>query len=177
MEAVKRNYYELISFAEGREGMIVSEDIPVNLLIPVLSKERTILVNAFCNYTSGDEILSRLVLFAHIFDWDKQQFLDFMMPSDEFERSNTDNDFILSDSLLRKGFGYWLLNHRRQMDAKDIHEYSETILNIYEKFDLQENIKKYRVGAVQTAGAVNSLLPIESVHQGPNNKVYLIKDL
>lgn len=177
MEAVKRNYDELISFAEGRGGMIVSEDIPVNLLIPVVSKRETILVNGFCNYTSGDEILNRLVLFAHIFDWDKQQFLDFMMPSDEFERSNTDNDFVLSDSILQKGFGYWLLNHRRQMDAKDIHEYSETILNTYEKFDLQENIKKYRVGVVQTAGAVNSLLPIESVRQGPNNKVYLIKEL
>lgn len=169
---IMKDYDRLISFVNGEKGIVVAEDIPVNLLIPVLTKEETLIVNGFSNYTTGAEILNRLVLFAHIFDWDKEKFLDFMMPSVQYNNFNFNNSFIFSDNLMKKGFGYWLLNHHRIMDTKEIDEYRDRIIKAYEDFDLPANIKRYRIRAVLAKGDINPLLSVKSVYRNDTNTVF-----
>lgn len=176
MSEVKMDFDKLISSVNDPKGIVVSESIPVNLLIPVLSKKETLLVNTYSNYTAHQETLNRLVLFAHIFNWDKQRFLDFMMPSDQYKRFYTDNNFILSDNILNKGFGYWLLNNCKPMKTKELKEYRKQILSTFEGYDLTTNIKKYKIKAIQTKNSINPSLPIEFVHQDKNNRLYLIKE-
>lgn len=174
MAEVDRNLDELISVIKGNEGVVVSEDIPVNLLIPVLTKKETLLVNAFSNYISSEEILNRLILFAHILNWDRKQLLDFMMPSDEYKKIDTDNNFIFSNNILNKGFGYWLLNHRKLMDTKELQEYRKMILIAFENFDFEMNIKKYKIKAIHASGKVNPLLPIKSTYRTSKNILYIL---
>ena len=176
MTMIEESYNNLASVTNGSDGIIVSDDIPVNLLIPVMSKQETLLVSAFSNFTSSEEILDRLVLFTRIFNWDKEQFLDFMMPSERYHDFNSDNNFTLSDETLAKGFGYWLMNHRRHMNSEELEKYRERILRVYETYDLDLNIRKYKVRAVQATGSINPVLSVKSALKGDKNTVYILKE-
>lgn len=176
MVAIMKDYDQLISSVNGEKGIVVAEEIPVNLLIPVLTKEETLIVDGFSNYTSNEEILNRLVLFAHIFDWDEQYFLDFIMPSLQYSNFNFNNSLILSDNLLKKGFGYWLLNHHRIMDAKELDEYRNEIIRAYEDFDLLSNMRRYQIKAVLAKEDINPLLPVKSVYRNDTNTVFVLKE-
>ncbi len=177
MEIVEKEYRDLSSFIRKGEGMITSEDIPVNLLIPVLSTQETLLVNAFTNYISSDEILNRLILYAKIFNWDNERFIDFMMPSEEYNKFNTENAFLLTDTILKKGFGYWLLNHRKQMNADELKEYRDKIVRFFHACDVMADIRKYKIKAVQTFQPINPVIPIQSVVKRAEYTIYLLGEI
>jgi hypothetical protein len=153
-------------------GLVVSEDIAVNLLLPVLSGHETLLVSSFNNYVAEEEILDRLLLFAHLFNWDQAQFLDFMLPSPAYATFYTDNGFVLSPETLQHGFGYWLLNHRREMDAAEVAAYEALLAQRFAHFDVQASAAAYGVTAVQAAGPINPLLLVASVRAAGDMMIY-----
>ena len=177
MQMVAMEFDDLISVVESESGTVASEDIPVNLLIPVLTKRETLLVNGFCNYVPYVEILDRIILFTKIFEWDEKRFLDFMMPSERIMKCNVENSFVFSDEVLRKGFGYLLLNHRKIMAGNELKEYYQGVLRAFRDFDLMENTKRYRVKAVQAKGSIAASLPIKSVKKKGQSNLYLLKDM
>lgn len=160
---------------QPKKGLVVSEDVAVNLLLPVLSSHESLLVNSFNNYVSDEEILDRIVSFAHIFEWDKNQFLRFMMPNQTYEGFYSDNNFVISNQVLDSGFGYWLLNHRKVMSPGELAEYKERLSLRYDQFDVRAGIARYHVTAVQSFGPINALLPIKSVKQFEDTTVYRLE--
>lgn len=177
MEKVEAKLQALTVAAKNGRDMVVSDDIAVDLLIPVRGGRETLLLNAFSNYIPGDEILSRIMLFAHIFNWNEQRFLAFMMPNNAYKGFNTENAFIVSDNILNNGFGYWLLNHHKNMDKAALQEYQTRIISAYRKYDLMANVRKYRIAAVHSAGAISAQLPIDRVSRTKYGNIFVLKGI
>jgi hypothetical protein len=154
--------------------MVVSEDIPVDLVIPVLSSGKTILVDGSSNYVSFEEILDRLLLFAHIFNWDGEMFRRFMMPSEAFVDMYRENSFIMSDEVMSSGFGYWLLNHRRMMNAEELAEYERVVMARFHGYDVVNGARRLKVKAIQAQGRINPLLPVRSEMVRGTGRIYLL---
>ncbi|MCI0729933.1 MAG: putative ABC exporter domain-containing protein, partial [Chloroflexi bacterium] len=165
------------ALAQGRPAgeLVASEDIAVNLLLPVLSDQETLLVSSFNNYVPEEEILERLLLFAHIFNWGEAQFLAFMRPSPRFTTFYTDNDFILSPEVLQNGFGYWLLNHHREMGTAELAAYEAMLAERFGQFDVRAAVAAYGVTAVQAAGPINLLLAVESERAAGDMVIYQLE--
>lgn len=177
MEVVNSRFNGLRSYMGSYVGMMVSEDIPVNILIPVVSDQQTILIDGSSNYISNADILERLVLFAQIFSWDRETFLRFMMPSKDFMAMYSDNAFVLTDNVLRNGFGYWLLNSRREMNAVETISYKANILSFFDKYDVKEGVKKYKIKVVQAFDRINPQLQTVSVNKEAGDNIYILKDI
>jgi hypothetical protein len=153
-------------------GLPASEDIGVNLLLPVLSPHASLLVSAFNNYIPEAEILDRLLLFAHIFNWNETQFLAFMLPNSLYDTFYTDNNYIISAEVLQNGFGYWLLHHRRQMDSTELAAYQTMLSDRFARYDVQAGVQRYGVTAVQSTTPINAQLPIQSTTSSNNTTIY-----
>ncbi|MFC1478491.1 hypothetical protein ACFL57_03435 [Candidatus Margulisiibacteriota bacterium] len=134
-----------VSAVDNVPGIIVSEDIPVNLLIPVLTKHRSLLVNSFNTYMDKTELIDRMVLFARINNWDQKKLLKFMMPSKFMEEFYRKNNFIVSDEVFYEGFGYWLVWHQRKMDDGQIGIYKELLIEKFSAIDTKAMIEKYNI--------------------------------
>ncbi len=172
MSVVCERAKELI--ASGECGTLVSEDIPVNLLLSVLSKNTLLLVNLFNNYILSEEILDRLVLFAHIYGWDEKQFLNFMMPHETYKLFYTDSNFVVSDDSLKNGFGYWLTWHRRKMEANESELYRQKLLDKYRNVGIKDALLKYEVKIIQSSGEINPVLPVKLLKTGKDTKLYVV---
>lgn len=174
MNEVYERFRALTAVADS--GTLVSDDIPVNLLLPVLSKNTTLLVNSYNNYVTREEIIERLVLFAKIYGWDKARFLEFMMPDKEFEAFYSKNDFVVSDNVLKKGFGYWLVWHRRNLTSYELERYHDNILFKFEKMDTVKMLKKFDVKVIQTSTEIPGHLPAKLIEAKNGMHTYLIEN-
>lgn len=173
MGIVYDRFKGLISVSK-EEGTLVSEDIPVNLLLPVMSKSTSLFVNSFNTYMPKEEILERLILYAHIFKWESYRFLNFMMPYQAYESFYTKNDFVLSDAILNKGFGYWLLWHLRRMSVDELMLYRQRLLYKFENMDVKQALKKYKVTVIQAYSEINLSLPVELLKTGKDARLYQV---
>ena len=173
--ALTQKRFDALVSDQSAKSLLVSEEVSVNLLLPVRTTHESLLVNSFNNYVPQQEILQRLILFAHIFNWDKQQFLDFMMPSELYEDFYADNNFVISDQVLNSGFGYWLLNHRRLMTPQELAEYKEMLLREFDNFDVRAGVAKYQVVAIESSESINPLLATESVQLIKDTTIYKLK--
>ena len=153
---------DALAATQPGDDLLVSEDITVNLLTSVLSQRESLLVSSFNNYTPEAEILDRLLLYAHIFNWDLEQFLEFMLPASTYTAFYSDNNFVISPQVLKQGFGYWLLNHRREMSADELAAYETMLSQRFEEYDVQAGARQYGVTAVQAFASINPALAIES---------------
>lgn len=173
MQVVMEKFQALKGSVDG-QAAVVSEDLPVNLIIPVLSENRTLLINGFSNYVSDQEILERLILYAHIFNWQEETFLTFMMPAEEYVNYNWKNNFIFSDKILQKGFGYWLLKHKKKMTQDELAAYREGILEKFRAVNVQGLIEKYNVKAIQSARELNTGIQVNRVQDAGDYKIYFL---
>ncbi|MCK5214142.1 MAG: hypothetical protein KAR05_02160 [Candidatus Omnitrophica bacterium] len=171
MVTIEESLKTFEKYAEDKQSICVSDDIAVNLIFPALTKRPTLLVNAFSNNVASQEILNRILLYANIFSWDEDQFLRFIMPDEKFEHFNSDNEFKLTDDLFKKGFGFWLLNHRKEMSDAEIIQYKKEMQDAFKNFDFMSNIRRYRPEIVESAGRVNVNLPVNNYIR-ENNRVY-----
>jgi hypothetical protein len=158
--------------SQSQPSLLAAEDIAANLLLPVLSPHTTLLVGSFTNYVPEAEILDRLLLFAHIFNWNEEQFLTFMLPNPLYDTFYTDNNFIISAEVLENGFGYWLLHHRRQMAPAELAAYRTMLSERFASYDVQAGVARYGVTAVQATSPLNPQLPIQSTIVQGNTTIY-----
>jgi hypothetical protein len=174
MNEVSDRLKELMT-VDSAKGTLVSEDIPVNLMLPVLSKNTSLFVSSFSNYIEVEEIVNRLVLFAKIFNWDKQKFIDFMMPNPEYEMFYKKNDFVVNDQILQKGFGYWLVWHKRIMKADELKNYEAKIIDKFENIELRSLLKKFNVKKIQAFNKINVEVNVKSIFNGKDTKLYILE--
>ncbi|MBU0630346.1 MAG: hypothetical protein KKC80_05440 [Candidatus Margulisbacteria bacterium] len=147
--------------------VVIAADPAVNILVPAITRQGSLWVNAFNNYESTDRIVERLALFARLYGWDEARYLEFMMPSKIMKNIYTDRDFIFTDQVYRQGFGYWLVNHNMTMNAAELRAYKNSIVGKYNGVDIKMGLEKYRVRFI--GSAVPLRLPVR-------NKVVAIKD-
>ncbi|MBI5698778.1 hypothetical protein HZC35_00520 [Candidatus Saganbacteria bacterium] len=152
--------------AEAGE-VVVASDPAVNILVPAMTKQGSLWVNAFNNYEPTDRIIERLALFARIYDWDEARYLQFMLPSQIMKNIYTDRDFIFTDQVYRQGFGFWLVNHNKTMNDSELRAYKNIIIREYNRVNLKRGLAKYRVRFIGTD--VPLRLPA-------NNRVIAVKD-
>lgn len=164
--------FDSLTAIQPATSLVASEEIAVNLLLPVRSQHETLLVSAFNNYVPEAEILERLLLFAHIYNWNEQQFLNFMLPNSLYEGFYTQNDFILSAEVLHNGFGYWLLNHRREMDAAELAAYEVMLVERFARFDVRAAAAQYNLTAVQSSRPINPALSVATTIPAGDTTIY-----
>jgi hypothetical protein len=164
----------LEALVDGRAHgtLVVSEDIAVNLLLPSLSDQTTLLTSSFNNQVSSDDILQRLILYSKIFGWNQQRFLEFMMPNPTLQSEFGSNGFVMSDNFLTIGLGYWLLHHQKVMGADELQKYQQLLSTKYAQFDMTASLQKHHVVAVQGLNPVESNLPIVSQQRAGDSIVY-----
>jgi hypothetical protein len=167
--------FEALSTAEAGSELVASEDIAVNLMLPVRSNHETLLVSAFNNYVPEEEILDRLLLFAYVFNWTESQFLTFMMPDPHYDAFYADNNFILSPETLHNGFGYWLLKHRQSMNPTQLAAYQDMLRTRFARFDVQQAAVSYDLSAVQSSQPINPLLATSAVTPAGEMTIYYLE--
>lgn len=165
-------HFQTFLASQRQPGLLASEDISVDLLLPALSPHATLLVSAFNNYVPEAEILDRLLLFAHVFNWNEAQFMAFMLPSPLYDDFYTDNNFTISAEVLHNGFGYWLLHHRRQMDPIELTAYQAMLSERFANYDVQAGVARYGVTAVQATHSINPQLSIEATIVQGDTTIY-----
>jgi hypothetical protein len=102
------------------------------------------------------------------------QFLNFMLPDPLYNDFYTDNGFVLSAELLHNGFGYWLLNHRREMNAAELAAYEAMLVDRFTAFDVRAAAAEYNLTAVQSTGPINPALSIISTIPAGDTTIYLL---
>jgi hypothetical protein len=172
--AVTAARLDALTIVQPETSLVASEEIAVNLLLPIRSQHETLLVSSFNNYIPEEEILERLLLFAHTFNWSEMQFLKFMLPDPLYNDFYTDNGFVLSAELLHNGFGYWLLNHRREMNAAELAAYEAMLVDRFTAFDVRAAAAEYNLTAVQSTGPINPALSIISTIPAGDTTIYLL---
>jgi hypothetical protein len=165
-------HFQSLLTSQSQPGLLASEEISVNLLLPALSPHATLLVSSFNNYLPEAEILDRLLLFGHIFNWDEDQFLTFMLPNPLYDTFYTDNDFTLSAEVLQNGFGYWLLHHRRQMAPAELASYQAMLSEQFAGYDVRAGAARYGLTAVQATNPINPQLPFQNITVSGDTVIY-----
>lgn len=173
MEKVSNRLNELLT-SNSSKGTVVSEDIAVNLLVPILSKNTTLLVNSFNNYIDRESITDRLVLFAKIYGWSREQFISFMMRNVEYEIFGKGNNFIIDDKTLNIGFGYMLVWHKRAMGVDELKAYEKELINKFENINLQVQLKKYDIKAIQAFDGINDEIKVKSITKNEDTNIYIL---
>ncbi len=144
---VTENEIEIIKNANFKKGIVAIENVPSNFLIPLFSKHSSLLVSKYGNYIQKEEILNRLILFAKLFHWDENRFINFMTLSNNLNLINKKNQNIIKKSDIENGLGYWLLNHNREMDTLEAERYKTFIVNEFRKHKLPQLIEKFDIKA------------------------------
>ena len=174
MNQVQARYSELIAYAGGVDGIAVSEDLPVNLLLSALGRKESLLPNSFNTEMKKEEIIDRLILYARIFNWPKERFLNFMLPNHVYKFFYSKNDFIVSESVFKNGFGYWLTWHLREMAAGELEGYRLSILKRFETMNLNESMKKKHITIVQSLGGTIISFPGRQIKADQSTKIYQV---
>jgi hypothetical protein len=136
---------------------LVSESMPVNMLVPALTPQATLVVNAFNNYETTRNIVDRLALYARIYDWDYPRFEKFMMPADWIKSIYKDPLFEFTDEVYGDGFGYWLTFHHKQMAEADKPAYAASLKAAYDGVDLKRDLARFNVRRVEKAAGAPAL--------------------
>ncbi|MGH2538760.1 MAG: hypothetical protein ACRDHL_15330 [Candidatus Promineifilaceae bacterium] len=165
----------LVGAAPAGDALMASEEIEVNLLLPARSRHETLLVSSFNNFVPESEILERLLLFAHVFNWDEARFLAFMLPNPTYDGFYSRNDFVLSPESLSNGFGYWLLNHQRQMNAAETAAYAAMLAERFATFDVAMAAAQYNLRLVQASRPINPLLPVAEAIPAGDTSLYRLE--
>jgi hypothetical protein len=158
--------------SESGAATVASEDLPANFLVPLLTPHDALIGSSFNNPVSTDEMLERLALYARLFRWGRERFLAFMLPSEEFEALLTDGGFRVTEAFLSRGFGYWLVWHRRRLGPEESERYRERLIRAYDTLDLPAALSKYRVRGIQAFGALAPGLAVQPLGSAGGMRLY-----
>ncbi len=153
----------------------LSEDIAVNLLLSLKSPQASLFLNSFNSSVLSEEIIDRFVLYAKIFNWSKAQFLTFMLPAQNWQNYDKDNNALISDIDLKEGFGYWSVWHRRKMSADELNGYQSILEKKYRQGNLLEGLKRFKIGVIQAIHPPNTNVPIAQEKKASEGKIYEVR--
>lgn len=142
-----------------RNTTVALENIEANLLIPSLYQNTSLLSSSFINFIPDDLILERLILYAKIYNWDKEKFLNFMLPSKEFANLNSyiDSNITIDRKTFPNGLGYWLYNFNKKLDTETLKSYKDMLSLRFDQADIFKLLSKHKVSTVVS----QKLLPLD----------------
>lgn len=147
---------EIVRQYGNQKGIIVYETIASNLMIPLLTEGTTLLVNSYGNYVEEEEILDRLVLYAKLFNWSEEQFLQFMKPSSFYQSSYQGPQFVLDEERLKIGLGFWFLHHQKKMTDAELRIYIRQITAHFREVDVSQMLSKYPIATIVARSPIAS---------------------
>ncbi len=139
-----------LTSAAAPGDVVVSDSLPVNLMVPALTPQSTLWSNVFNNFELTENILERFALYARIYGWDRDSFVDFMSPAPWNANIYVDPDFRFTHPVYSKGMGYWLAFHHKTMEGDELAAYQKRLNVLYSGLDVASAMKKFRVKWIQT---------------------------
>jgi len=129
---------------------VVLENIEANLLVPSLYQNTSLLSGSIINFVPDEMVLERLILYAKIYKWNKEEYLNFMLPSKEYANLNSyiDSNMTMDRELFTKGLGYWLYNFNKKLDVEALKSYKDMLSISFDKADISKLLSKHNVSAI-----------------------------
>ena len=125
-------------------GMVVLDEPVANLLVPTVLQRPSLLIPSYGNFVPEEEIRSRMILYAKLIGWDRQQFIDFMEPSSKKRRDIE----VINSQIVDRGLGWWILYHDLRLEPKELSAWMNNIGKEFEDYDVDAGIKRFNVKSV-----------------------------
>jgi hypothetical protein len=154
------------------KGTIVYENLATNLASTILTENTTLLVSSFGNYVREQEILERLILYARIFNWSEDKFLNFMTPAKGYRPFHQVNRSLDNIQLLN-GLGYWLLNHHRILSEDQMEAFRKNLISQFYQLNVEDALSRYQVKLVLAKNPVGQ--EIKGVKNKQVGQYFLIR--
>jgi hypothetical protein len=161
MEAIQSQALAADAAADTPGSIVACESVAANLLVPATTEHAGLLVSAFGNFVDESLILERLVLYGKLFDWSEEEFLAFMLPHEPFVGLSSYGERVpaITQEMLHRGLGFWLLHHRTVMTADEREQYRAELLRAWRQWSREELLERHPVQAVVPAETAPS--PVE----------------
>lgn len=168
---------QLLSQQTPPGKVVVAQDPLVNLLIPVNGRQGTLWISRFSNQVSEKTILESLALYAHIFDWSEQDYLEFIMPGNIQKLGFNAVVPLNSREIKSAGVGYWLIMGKSLMrDLKMTEEYRDKARKIFQDIVPIEALRRFKVQKIISETPVAQWLPVASKTESKLGTLYLLNN-
>ncbi|MBI5698786.1 hypothetical protein HZC35_00560 [Candidatus Saganbacteria bacterium] len=182
MKQIEDLYLPLSHYARPGET-VASSKIAVNFIVPLAGKNATLFVPSFVARRSSNDLINKFALYAKIFNWDRDEFLEFISsPPEEYGAAVArfpDQQWIYDDALFHH-IGYWFVFHGDQSylyQKEKKAAYRKYLVKVFDRLDVAGQSKENGVAVVQSDRGINrALRPYVSnvVDCGHNYKIYRI---
>lgn len=133
-------------YSEPSVGAVMAEEPAANLLIPIMGEAGSLWVNRFGNQSSEIEAIERFALYARLAGWNEGSFVAFMAPSDNRAFTvNSGQIYLISQSKITAGLGYWLLRHNLPISKEGRDVYIATVKKVFKELDVTVAVKKFNL--------------------------------
>lgn len=166
--------YQGLSETATKGQVVVSDLLPVNLLVPAFSSQASLWSNAFNNYESSEGIVERFALFARIYGWNETRFMDFMLPSSDWLGFYENPSFRLTPSIYENGMGYWLSYHQKTMTPEELEQYQLKLQTLFKTLNVPETLLKYQVAVIQAKGSIDPVIRYKKMEKRPDYTLYWV---
>jgi len=163
MEEIMDEYNEIINvLPEG--SMLVAETPAINLLPPIdlTNYYKTLWISRFTHDLSSDEFIDRLLLYAHIYNWPKEKFVQFLLPGQLQERRGAIVD-LSNQKIHGSGVGYWLVYHKHRMGETELENFESTLSDRYDNINIENLLSEYGVTHIYSKSTISTQIPLKAV--------------
>ena len=78
------------------------------------------------------------------------------------------------EKIHKSGVGYWLTNHKRKMNEKELNNYLFLLSDRYENLNINELLTRYGVKYIYSVNPISEQIPINKILQIGNGYLYQI---
>lgn len=144
-------------------NVIVSETPAVNLLATISRNSATtsLWINRFANDVSINETIDRLALYARIYDWSEDKFIQFMLPG-ELQKKRSNIVSLDINELNASGVGYWLVFHERPLVEANKTAYIQMLSKHYRDLDIKHALKTYNIKSIYAYQTIDAAIPVKN---------------
>jgi hypothetical protein len=163
MEEIMSEYHEISNILpEG--NVLVSETPATNLLPPIdfNSSYKTLWINRFTHNLPSDDIIDRLLLYTHIYNWPKKKVIQFLSPGRLQERRGAIVD-LSYNKIHESGVGYWLAHHKRRMGEAELNNYLSSLSYRYDNINIKDLLGDFGVTYIYSNGPISMDIPVKAV--------------
>ena len=167
-------YNEIINILPA--GSLVISETPATNLIPQIDfnkNYKTLWTNRFTNNISSGKIMDGLLLYAYIYNWPKEKFLQFMSPGN-LQKGRAEIVDLSKNKIHKAGIGYWLLNHKKNISGIDFNNYLFSLSDCYDNINIKELLSDFDVTHIYSINPISDEIIIKSATKLGNGFLYQI---
>jgi len=163
VEEIMSEYNEIINLLPI--GSVLVSETPATNLLPLIdlnSYYKTLWINRFAHDLPSDEIIDRLLLYAHIFNWPKEKVVRFLSPGQLQERRGAIVD-LSHQKIQDSGVGYWLVYHKRKMTETELNNYLFSLSDRYKNINIELMLSDFGVTHIYSSRPISMEIAVNSV--------------